>query len=289
MTTLADLRALARKYSGREDQDEISDSQMNDYINEYLTKYFPLDVKLYDHFKAYFINLYQGQGTYDIDQDIVLLDNPQFANGLSVAFFTDPGSFYLQYQNQYISQQIGTGDGTTLTFASTINQLPIIQQSFYVTDGVEMLTDKDATGILTGNLGGYGTINYQTGAVSATFNTAPTGETEIRAYYDWFNVGLPRAVLFYQNQIQIRPIPNQNYLLRTNTYWRPATLTADSSEIQNPEWARMIAMGAALIILKENMEMEAVQVLYSLWQEEFSLVQERSNSQLITGRIAPSW
>jgi len=289
MTTLANLRVLTRRYSGREDADEISDSQLNAYINEYLTIYFPLDVKLYDRFQSYFINLYPGVAVYDVDQDIVLLNNPQFANGLSLAFYTDPRSFYELYQNQYHAYLLGTGNGSTLTFTGTVQQLPIIPSSPYVTDGTEMLTDKTGSGILSGNLGGYGTINYATGYISATFNTAPSGSDDIQVYYDWFNVGQPRAVLFYQNQLQIRPIPAKPTMLRCNTYWRPSTLTADSSSITNPEWSRMIAMGAALIILKENMEIDAVSTLYSLWSQEFSLVQERSNSQLITGRVQPSW
>jgi hypothetical protein len=83
------------------------------------------------------------------------------------------------------------GDGSTKTFAGTLNFKGVNAQRtcFFVTftDGTETFTD-DYNGILTGTLGGTGTINYTTGAYSITFNTAPAvGVNNITSTYYYEN------------------------------------------------------------------------------------------------------
>ena len=78
---------------------------------------------------------------------------------------------------------VGTGNGTTKTFTGTLT-LTGVQTCFGVeiTDTVETFTD-DYNGVLTGTLGGTGTINYITGAFSVTFNTAPANLQAITGRY----------------------------------------------------------------------------------------------------------
>lgn len=81
------------------------------------------------------------------------------------------------------------GDGSTKTFSGTLafKGAGATRTCFGVsiTDGTETFTD-DYNGVLTGSLGGTGTINYTTGAYSVTFNTAPVvGVNNITATYQW--------------------------------------------------------------------------------------------------------
>ncbi len=66
------------------------------------------------------------------------------------------------------------GDGSTNPLTGTIAAAQrgdkILPGSFTATDGVEIFTD-NADGTLTGDLTGTGTLNYDTGAFSLTFNT----------------------------------------------------------------------------------------------------------------------
>lgn len=68
-----------------------------------------------------------------------------------------------------------TGDGSTNplvgSLAAGLIGNKILPGSFTATDGVEIFTD-NADGTLTGDLTGTGTLNYDTGAFSLTFNTA---------------------------------------------------------------------------------------------------------------------
>lgn len=85
---------------------------------------------------------------------------------------------------QVTGEAYGTGDGVTKTVAHTLAVISAPKTAMYVsvTDSVETFTD-DRNGNMVGNLGGTGTVNYATGAVSVTFNTAPANLAAITCSY----------------------------------------------------------------------------------------------------------
>lgn len=78
----------------------------------------------------------------------------------------------------------GTGDGTEVTFAHTLDAAGAPKTVMYitVTDGTETFKD-DRNGNLIGDAGGTGTVNYATGAVSVTFAAAVTNSQAITVGY----------------------------------------------------------------------------------------------------------
>ncbi len=80
---------------------------------------------------------------------------------------------------------VGTGDATEVTFSTTLANTPVVAGTVIVTDATETFTD-GGDGTLTGGAGGSGTINYNTGALSVTFNTAPAAAQDVTAGYDYF-------------------------------------------------------------------------------------------------------
>lgn len=111
--------------------------------------------------------------------------------GTSAGNFDKTG-LYLSYidkallssYTQTTSESVGTGDGTTKTFLHTLSTMSGKLTCMYVqaTDTVETFID-DRNGNMIGSLGGTGTINYATGALSLTFNTAPVGSQAITVSY----------------------------------------------------------------------------------------------------------
>lgn len=85
---------------------------------------------------------------------------------------------------QVTGESYGTGNGSTVTFAHTLSAISAPKTAMYVsvTDSVETFVD-DRNGNMVGNLGGTGTVNYATGAVSVTFNTAPANSQAITCSY----------------------------------------------------------------------------------------------------------
>ena len=87
---------------------------------------------------------------------------------------------------QVTGEAFGTGDGSEVTFTHTLTARTDERTVMYisVTDGTETFKD-DRNGAMVGNLGGTGTVNYATGAVSVTFATAPTNLQAITTSYYW--------------------------------------------------------------------------------------------------------
>lgn len=85
-------------------------------------------------------------------------------------------------------ENVGTGDGAVKTFNDTLAfRAGSAKRTCFgitVTDGTETFTD-NYDGTLTGDQGGTGTINYTTGAISVTFNTAPNNSQAITSDYQW--------------------------------------------------------------------------------------------------------
>lgn len=89
------------------------------------------------------------------------------------------------------NENSASGDGATKTFLFTLafKAGGTVRTCFAlsITDGVETFTD-NYDGTLTGSLGGTGTVNYTTGAISVTFNTAPANAANnIKSSYQWEN------------------------------------------------------------------------------------------------------
>lgn len=86
-------------------------------------------------------------------------------------------------------EDIGVGDGGTTHFEGYLAEHPLKAGSLAITDGVETFTDQ-GDGTLDGNLGGDGTIDYQSGAWVVNFNTAPGLGIHIYADYSAYPTSL---------------------------------------------------------------------------------------------------
>jgi hypothetical protein len=96
----------------------------------------------------------------------------------------------VSYHTSIISAEdtIGTGDGSTVAFASTLNLLSVKSSTVTIyINGVSQGTD-DGAGNLTGAGISSGTINYTTGVISVTFNTAPGSLESVTVDYQQDNV-----------------------------------------------------------------------------------------------------
>jgi len=80
------------------------------------------------------------------------------------------------------SEQIATGGGVTdYTGTITIGDMPLAPGEVEITDGTQSLTDASADGTLSGD--GSGTVDYKTGEVTVSFNSAVTLGTPINAVF----------------------------------------------------------------------------------------------------------
>ena len=92
----------------------------------------------------------------------------------------DASEDFIPYE-EIAAEVIGTGNSSLTTFSNTLTKKPVEPGSVSVTDGVETFND-DGLGRLVGSAGGSGTIYYESGEISVTFNAAP-GAVDIETTY----------------------------------------------------------------------------------------------------------
>jgi len=209
------------------------------------------------------------------------------------------------------TENIGTGDGSEKTFTNTLAfKAGGAKRTCYgisVTDSVETFSD-DYNGVLTGDAGGTGTINYTTGAISITFNSAPAGAQAITADYEWEDstddgladfaqsatrlagegevfrqddAGVSQTVLSYDNV---------EYCLHTKKAYA-LTITADDTNATNlvyrdkvgiPNWRAAVETGDGIYYLDNTDETEPrVRLIkYSYRSEKVLPVNKSTNLDL---------
>ncbi len=217
---------MYREVSGQPSSDQITDAQIITRFNDYFVLVMPFELKEQIQLKFYDFKVFPGVNVYPFSGSF-LTDQPgAYVDGNPLIFYQDPDIFYQDFPQQYTSENVATGDGTTTFFQFGLQNPPIIIGTTYVTDGIQVLSDTvsqeasqtlaigsgasnysgtlfafpivagtlsitdgvetfadNGAGLLTGNQGGTGTINYSTGVWNITFNTAVVSGTAIVATY----------------------------------------------------------------------------------------------------------
>lgn len=128
------------------------------------------------------------------------------------------------------------------------------------------------------------TVNYNTGVVNVTFPTAPPAGVNIQAQCYFFEQGIPRAILFNNNTITLRPPPQTQYLVELDAYLTPAAFLTTSSAYPFGYMSEYIARGSARKILSDTGDTEQFMFYEPLFKEQEMLVWKRSQRQFTSNR-----
>jgi|GEM_PF-643964 len=123
-------------------------------------------------------------------------------------------------------------------------------------------------------------INYITGVVTNVFFPAaiPQG-ANINFQGLYFQSGLPRSILFYNNTLTLRAPPDRQYLVELDAYLTPAAFLNTGSAIPFGYMAEYVARGAARKILSDTGDVEQFLFYEPLFKEQENLVRIRSQRQ----------
>ena len=136
--------------------------------------------------------------------------------------------------------------------------------------------------------GGYSvtsnTVNYATGIATLTFPQAVPANNDINAESLFFQPGLPRGILFYNNTMTIRPPPDISYNIQMAAYLTPAAFLNTGFAIPFAYMSEYIARGAARKILSDTGDIEQFQFYEPLFREQETLVWKRSQRQFTATR-----
>lgn len=256
--TLANMRSKLRAVAGRPSSDQLTDAQLNAYLNNYYVYTMPFELK--EQIENQFL---QFKTTPGIDVYAFpagyFTDSPgAYADGFPLVFYQDPDIFFQDWPQQYAVDNIATGDGITSFFSGAIQNPPVIIGSLFITaddqTGFQQIVSDDGNGTLSGN--GNGSINYLTGAYSVTFNVAPGSSANIYAKYQGYSGNRPQGVLFFNNEFTMRPVPDQAYQILMQGYIVPTQLINDADLPLQQEWGPVIVYGAALEIFQDSGDTE---------------------------------
>lgn len=213
---------------------------------------------------------------------------------------------YINEPNAYIDPIFGSDFNTSIPTTSVQSAVFFTAtdangQNVVVADSGQFLSnsaDGDLYGLLmspgnapfgnTALSGGYSTslntINYNTGVANINFPSVIPSGNPIQAQCYFYNPGLPRGILFYNNMLTILPPPNISYLVSLEAYLSPAAFLSTSGAIPFAYMAEYIARGAARKILSDTGDVEQFNFYEPLFIEQERLVWKRSQRQFTATR-----
>lgn len=301
---LSEIEQKIRQVTGRYSPQELSSEQLLEYVNKYFQFTFPAELKLERMHTYYEFLTVANTQSYIVPTGFVNFEPAATMDRLLLLWYQDPDSFHEQNPENIARQTIGTGNGIITSFNATAGNFPILPGSTVVTDDVEVFEDTNtdfsaSPVVLTGSLGGTGTLDYETGVVNITFNTAPESGQNIFFSYIQFQAGRPLSVLFYNNQFTFFPVPNTAYRFRAKAYANTLVRTATGAtgiEFVNAtdmpfldEWGPCIAYGTARDIHADKGEMDAYMEVTALYKEQLAYVLKRTNQNLLNTRAQPNF
>ena len=128
------------------------------------------------------------------------------------------------------------------------------------------------------------TINYNTGVINVTFPSAPQAGVPIQVQGYFYEQGIPRSILYYNNTITLLPSPNTQYLVELGAYLSPAAFLSSAASVPFSYMSEYIARGAARKILSDTGDVEQFMFYEPLFREQELLVWKRSQREFTSSR-----
>lgn len=288
MPTLADITAKVRKLTARPSEEQITDLEIQNYINYYYVYNLPDSMKLAKLDDVYTFTTQPNVDTYSFDRDIYY-DNkpPVYIGGREAQYYTDNKAFYRDWPKNDFKEQVATSGGAAGPYAFTLTKFPFLRsvnaadvaskvQNILFTASIGY-TNTTATDDGIGNIlaPGAGVIDYITGACTLTFPVAPLIGVPIYAQVYPYVASEPTSVLFFQNQFVMRPVPDATYLVEVNAMRVPTQLLAAGTEPELNSLWELLAFGAANKILVDNGDYQALEQIRPYFEEQLKFAQRR--------------
>lgn len=319
-STLDNIRTKIRRLVRAPSPNQLSDQDIDNYVNNFVLYDFPAHLRLFSLRTVFTFWTSPFQDVYQTTTDDADQTNPfyNFQNKyISVhppVYIAGYLSFYSQSREQFFGvyprintiSQIGAGDGATVAFNGFIAGLPntgqnacllrnnVLFDSIDINGNSLTLVD-DPQNATIGNLiipndpstgNAYGTINYVTGQYTVTFINPPAAGATVNSQVVMQLCSLPQALMYYDNQFTVRPVPDQAYQVNIEAYIRPTELLAGTDEPTIAQWWQFIAYGGAKKIFEDRMDMDSVSMILPEYKKQELLVLRTTISQITNERTA---
>lgn len=240
---------------------------------------------------------------------------PVYCQGYILRYYQDKTTFYNRWPKLTVNQQIGTGDGTSGPYSGIIPSTPFLRAQLDIFDNVTeaaviisvMVNNENSSnsgftytcsdepqqdsnvGNLIDTLGNVvGTVNYLTGAYTFTLANLAVLPSDATIYASVipYQSSRPTDVIFYNQQITFRPVPQQVYQVEFQISQQPTDLLADTDRPELDEWYLFICAIAAKLIYTDFPDPEGMANLMPIYQEQLQMAQRRTLRQMGSQRAS---
>lgn len=284
--TLLDIKNKTRKITRNPTLQQLSDSDLLQYIDTFILYDFPAELRLFNlrtiltFYTQPGVDQYKTNTTdptdplYNFKNKYIAIHPPLFLAGIP-GFYTQWRDIFYGYypQTNTIAQTSVTGNGTPGPFTGTLVGHPMIQNSvnFNCLDpsGEAMILVDYPVSNSLGALGPqglpqtlpspYGQINYITGAFTVIFQGNTQNLAPIYVESILYQPGKPIAMLYYDDIFTLRPVPDKVYQVQLEADIRPTELINNSDVPELEQWWQLIAYGAAIKIFQDRAMFDDVQ------------------------------
>lgn len=293
--TLIQIRKRVRRLTSSPNESSLSTDDIDQYINSFYTQDFIYAIKLDQLRSVQTLFTSPNIDRYPIDvNDNQGIRSPVYFQGVEGGLFKDRNQFFNLYPRFPTRSVPATGDGVEKTFTFTLNPIPFLSNDVTIgsvdTSG-DVIKVKDDGG---GNLVNVddvtknaGTIDYVTGVTVLDFNimaVTPGAGEDITVWTAQYSASRPRNLLFWNNELTVRPVPDGVYEIEFETYLTPtAFMDTTDSPILN-QWKDYISSGSAIKILEDRGDIEGVQMVTVLFEKQAGLALERQGVEEIGQR-----
>lgn len=120
-----------------------------------------------------------------------------------------------------------------------------------------------------------GTVNYVTTQINLLIPVPLQAGSQLNIWAATYQVGRPYNLLFWNNELTIRPVPDNVYLVEIETYQTPSQFMNTTNHPILNQWVQYLAYGTAREILRDRQDMEGVANLEEGFKRQEALVLER--------------
>lgn len=322
-STLTQIKMKVRRLTGSPNISQLSDADLIQYINTFYEFDLPAYMKvwnLHDNY-TFFTVPNEDQYTLPINPNVDTTTNLPFGTplppqptfqGINPPVYVDGyQSFYSQSQEQFYRlyprlnfEQTGpAGDGTSGPFTMTFTNVPALKRNVTISaidsSGTARVVQDDGNGNLVNASSQVltpvttGNINYITGAVTNlqfrdnndALVTIPT-TSNIIARYVPYQASRPVSVLFFDDQLVLRPVPDKVYRVEMEVFSTPAQFISNTDNPEVYQWWQLIAIGAARKVLQDRLDNESLLSIEPFFQEQMELAMNRTALQLAPQRTS---
>lgn len=291
-TNLSAIQSKVRRLTGRLSINQLSDINLNEYINNYYQYRFPEEYRSFNLKTTYEINLEPNVQEYTFpSNEYISVENPCYVSGYKLNYMQDVQAFYSMFSVIKEKNTLTSGTGIAGPYAGLIGKTPIIKGSVFIStvdalgnsllavdNGLGSFIDENDVAIAGS------TLDYETGVITGITFTAvvPAAET-IYVQFLPYQAARPTSVLFFDDTFKFWPIPDTAYQFTITAYVRPTYILAGQSPLLN-EWWELISYGAALDILGDTLDMDGYAKVKAMFDHQMCLAERRTIKQLSNQR-----